>query len=110
ERDNDGALALNVAQPHLGGVIRRTLVDTHRAVVFTSATLAVAGSFDFALDRFGIADLAETLAVGSPFDHQRQALLALPVGSVLPAEHRFIAEAARPLQDRPRTLHGPALV
>src|SRR5207237_365969 len=55
ERDNDGALALNVAQTHLGGVIRRTLVDTHRAVVFTSATLAVAGSFDFALDRFGIA-------------------------------------------------------
>src|SRR5207253_2052272 len=70
ERDNDGTLALNVAQTHLGGVIRRTLVDTHRAVVFTSATLAVAGSFDFALDRFGIADLAETLAVGS-----RRALL-----------------------------------
>ena len=59
ERDNDGALALHVAQSHLGGVIRRTIVDTHRAVVLTSATLAVAGSFDFALDRFGIADVAE---------------------------------------------------
>jgi len=69
ERDNDGALALHVAQSHLGSVIRRTIVDTHRAVVFTSATLAVAGSFDFALDRFGIADVADTLAVGSPFDY-----------------------------------------
>ena len=110
ERDNDGALALNVAQTHLGGVIRRTLVDTHRAVVFTSATLAVAGSFDFALDRFGIADLAETLAVGSPFDHQRQALLALPVDIVLPGEDRFIAEAARLIEDVARALDGRTLV
>jgi len=110
ERDNDGALALHVAQTHLGGVIRRTLVDTHRAVVFTSATLAVAGSFDFALDRFGIADLAETLAVGSPFDHQRQALLALPVDIVLPGEDRFIAEAARLIEDVARALDGRTLV
>jgi len=110
ERDTNGALALNVAQTHLGGVIRRTLVDTHRAVVFTSATLAVAGSFDFALDRFGIADLAETLAVGSPFDHQRQALLALPVDIVLPGEDRFIAEAARLIEDVARALDGRTLV
>jgi DNA polymerase-3 subunit epsilon/ATP-dependent DNA helicase DinG len=110
ERDNDGALELHVAQTHLGGVIRRTLVDTHRAVVFTSATLAVAGSFDFALDRFGIGDVAETLAVGSPFDHQRQALLALPVDIALPGEERFIAEAARLIEDVARALDGRTLV
>ncbi len=110
ERDNDGALALHVAQSHLGSVIRRTIVDTHRAVVFTSATLAVAGSFDFALDRFGIADVADTLAVGSPFDHQRQALLVLPTDIVLPSEERFIEEAARLIEEVARTLDGRTLV
>ena len=110
ERDNDGALALHVAQTHLGGVIRTTIVNTHRAVVFTSATLAVAGSFDFALDRFGIADVAEPLAVGSPFDHQRQALLVLPTDIVLPGEERFIEEAARLIEDVARALEGRTLV
>jgi DNA polymerase-3 subunit epsilon/ATP-dependent DNA helicase DinG len=110
DRDTDGALALHVAQSHLGGIIRRTIVDTHRAVVFTSATLAVAGSFDFAIDRFGIEDVAEPLAVGSPFDHQRQALLLLPTDIVLPGEERFIEEAARLIEDVARTLDGRTLV
>ena len=110
ERENDGALALHVAQTYLGGVIRQTLVNAHRAVVFTSATLAVAGSFDFALDRFGIADVAEPLAVGSPFDHQRQALLVLPVDIALPGEDRFIAETARLIEDVARALDGRTLV
>ena len=109
ERDNDGSLALHVAQSHLGGVIRRTIVDTHRAVVFTSATLAVAGSFDFALDRFGIADVADTLAVGSPFDHQRQALLVLPTDIVLPSEERFIDEVAQAIEAVARALDGRTL-
>ena len=110
ERDNDGALALHVAQSYLGGVIRQTIVNTHRAVVFTSATLSVAGSFDFALDRFGIADIGEPLAVGSPFDHRRQALLVLPTDIVLPGEERFIEEAARLIEDVARTLDGRTLV
>jgi DNA polymerase-3 subunit epsilon/ATP-dependent DNA helicase DinG len=110
ERDGDGALAMHVAQTHLGGVIRRTLVDTHRAVVFTSATLAVASSFDFALDRFGIVDVADALAVGSPFDHQRQALLILPTDIALPGEDRFIEEAARLIASVARVLDGRTLV
>jgi Rad3-related DNA helicase/DNA polymerase III epsilon subunit-like protein len=110
DRDTDGALALHVAQTHLGGVIRRTLVDTHRAVVFTSATLAVAGSFDFVLDRFGIADVADAVAVGSPFDHQRQALLVLPTDIALPGEDRYIEEAARVIENVARALNGRTLV
>ena len=111
ERDNDGALELHVAQTHLGRVIKEKLVDAHRAVVFTSATLAVAGSFDFALDRFGIREVAaEPLAVGSPFDHQRQALLLLPIDIELPGEDRFIEEAARLIEDVARALDGRTLV
>ena len=110
DRDNDGALTLHVAQTHLGGVLRRRLVDAHRAVVFTSATLAVAGSFDFAVDRFGIADIADTISVGSPFDHRRQALLVLPDDIALPGEGRFAEEAARTIEDAARALAGRTLV
>ena len=110
DRDNDGALALHVAQSHLGGVIRQTIVNTHRAVVFTSATLAVASSFDFALDRLGIVDVGEALAVGSPFDHQRQALLVLPTDVALPGEEPFVEETARLIEDVARTLDGRTLV
>jgi DNA polymerase-3 subunit epsilon/ATP-dependent DNA helicase DinG len=110
DRDSDGALALHVAQTHLGRVIRRTLVDAHRAVVFTSATLAVAGSFAFALDRFGIADVADTVLVGSPFDHPRQALLVLPLDIQLPGDERFVSEAARLIEDVARWLGGRTLV
>ncbi|TMG47859.1 MAG: hypothetical protein E6H91_07945 [Chloroflexi bacterium] len=110
DRDSDGALALHVAQSHLGGVLRRAVVDAHRSTVFTSATLAVAGSFDFAVDRFGVSDIAETLAVGSPFDHRRQALLIVPADIALPGEERFLDDAARIVDDVARALDGRTLV
>ena len=110
DRDSDGALALHVAQTHLGGVLRRAVVDAHRSTVFTSATLAVAGSFDFAVDRFGVTDIADTLAVGSPFDHRRQALLIVPADIALPGEERFLDDAAQVVDNIARTLDGRTLV
>src|SRR2546421_36461 len=84
------------------------LADAIAGISF--APLAAAASFDFALDRFGIADLAETLAVGSPFDHQHQALLVLPDDISFPADDRFVTEAARLVEDVARTLDGRTLV
>lgn len=52
-----------------------------RSAVLTSATLTVAGSFDFMRQRLGLDRLADRLVekiVESPFDYSRQALLALP--------------------------------
>ena len=109
DRDSDGALAVHVAQTHLGGVLRRSLVNAHRAVIFTSATLAVAGSFEFAMDRFGVADVAEPLAVGSPFDHRAQSLLLLPTDIALPGEDRFADDATRVIADVARALEGRTL-
>ena len=91
-------------------MLRRAVVDAHRSTVFTSATLAVAGSFDFAVDRFGVSDIAETLAVGSPFDHRRQALLIVPADIALPGEERFLDDAARIVDDVARALDGRTLV
>ncbi len=47
------------------------------AVALTSATLATAQGFGFTRERLGI-DEADELAVASPFDHKRQALLYVP--------------------------------
>ena len=54
-----------------------TTCDT---IVLTSATLAVAGGFEFAEERLGLKH-ARTLIVESPFDYQKQALLYVRAAS-----------------------------
>jgi len=110
ERRQEGDVALRVAPSHLGEAIRRGLVESRRSTVFTSATLAVAGSFAFATDRFGIADLADARAFGSPFDYARQAILVVPSDGALPGDPDFADEAANTISDIARALDGRTLV
>lgn len=110
ERTNSGGVALRVAPSHLGAAIRRGVVDPHASVVFTSATLAVGDSFRFALDRFGIADIADARAFGSPFDYASQAILVVPTEGALPSDPTFADEAATLIDDIARALDGRTLV
>ena len=109
ERTNDG-FGLYVAPAHVGGALRRTLIDRHRSVVMTSATLGVAGSMTFTMDRLGVLDVAGTLRVGSPFDHARQAVLIVPSDIALPHDEHFAEEAAAIVADVARALNGRTLV
>lgn len=109
ERADDG-IGLYVAPAHVGGALRRTLVERHRSVVMTSATLGVAGTMTFTLDRLGVADIAGTLRVGSPFDHARQAVLIVPSDIALPHDDEFPREAAAIVTDVARSLGGRTLV
>ena len=109
ERSNDG-VGLYVAPAHVGGALRRTLVDRHRSVVMTSATLGVAGTLTFTMDRLGVSDVAGTLRVGSPFDHAKQALLIVPSDIALPHDEHFPEEAAAIVSDVARALNGRTLV
>ncbi len=110
ERRADGDVVLRVAPSHLGEAIRRGLVETRRSAVFTSATLAVADSFAFAMDRFGIADVADAHAFGSPFDYATQAILVVPDDGALPGEPDFADEAAETIAEIGRVLEGRTLV
>jgi DNA polymerase-3 subunit epsilon/ATP-dependent DNA helicase DinG len=110
ERGRDGDVALRVAPSHLGGAIRRGLVETRKSAVFTSATLAVADSFAFALDRFGIGDVADARAFGSPFDYASQAILVVPEDGALPGDPEFADEAAETIAEIGRALDGRTLV
>jgi predicted DnaQ family exonuclease/DinG family helicase len=110
ERGFDDLVAMRVAPSHLGDAIRRGLVEPRKSVVFTSATLAVADSFGFALDRFGIGDVADARAFGSPFDYAAQAILVLPTEGALPNEPDYADEAAETIAEIGRALDGRTLV
>lgn len=56
--------------------------------VFTSATLAVGGSFDHFLDRVGV-PTAETKILSSPFDYQSNARMFLPEGLPQPSSSDY---------------------
>jgi predicted DnaQ family exonuclease/DinG family helicase len=64
---------VSVAEP-----LRELIFDQVESAVLTSATLSVAGSFDFIRGRVGVGDGAEELSLPSPFDYLRQALCVLP--------------------------------
>jgi Rad3-related DNA helicase/DNA polymerase III epsilon subunit-like protein len=58
--------------------LAETVFDPAESVVLTSATLSVAGGFDFIRNRVGIGATAEELMLPSPFDYLRQAVCILP--------------------------------
>ena len=62
------------------------LFERAGAVVLTSATLAVARSFDFVRNRTGMGEGAAELVLGSPFDFLAQALTVV-AGGVPPYDH-----------------------
>ena len=62
--------------------IREHIMPEYRSVIFTSATLSVAGDFGFTARVLGL-EAAETLAVPSPFDLERQISVQIKRGITL---------------------------
>src|SRR4051794_26352591 len=87
--DGGTRVALHVAPLSVAGLLRQRLYDD-RAVVLTSATLALGGSFEPAAGSVGLlgenAPAWRGLDVGSPFDYPRQGILY--VARHLPAPGR----------------------
>jgi DNA polymerase-3 subunit epsilon len=104
----DRDVGLYVSPSYAGAAIRRTLVDRHRSVILTSATLAVAGSLTFAKERFGVADIADDLLVGSPFDPDHM-LLVVPGDIALPHEPDYAEHVAIAIEEAARALDGRTL-
>lgn len=74
-------------------VLREHLWEKVEAAVLTSATLAVAGTFDYVRGRLGLEN-ARTLIVQSHFDYRSQALLYIPKNLPLPASPGYVASAS----------------
>ncbi len=75
-------------------ILEDKLFDRVDSVILTSATLAVAGDFEFTKARLGLR-AARTLVVPSHFDYRRQALLYVPQNLPDPRSPAFAAAAAR---------------
>jgi predicted DnaQ family exonuclease/DinG family helicase len=106
----DGAIGLYVAPEHVGPTLRRALIERYRSVVMTSATLAVAGSLGFTLERLGIRDVASTLILGSSFDHAGRSVLIVPNDVAYPSDAAFAADVAMTVEEIARAIGGRTLV
>ncbi|AKU93039.1 ATP-dependent DNA helicase [Vulgatibacter incomptus] len=96
---------LRAAPIEIADELARRLYATLPSAVFTSATLAVTGRFDYVRRRLGIEDHErelrvplDELQVGSPFDYRRQAALYLPTHLPEPQDRAFIDEATWELE------------
>ena len=82
-------LLLRAAPINVGSLLRERVYEERRSTVFTSATLAVGGTFDYFRSRVGLGSDVEELILASPFDFYRQALVCLPTDLPLPEEEGF---------------------
>jgi ATP-dependent DNA helicase DinG len=85
------------------------LFDRVDTVVMTSATLAVAESFDYTLRRLGLR-AARTELVPSHFDHKKQALLYVPQNLPDPRSPAFTVAAAQEIVEILTLSRGRAFV
>jgi ATP-dependent DNA helicase DinG len=90
-------------------LLDQRLFDRIDTVVLTSATLAVAGDFEFAKTRLGLRN-PRTLVVPSHFDYQKQALLYVPQTLPDPRSPAFTAAAAREIVEILTLSRGRAFV
>ncbi len=99
---------LHLAPLDVAGHIRKWLLDEKSSVVFTSATLTTAGSFDYIRGRLGAMDAVE-LALGSPFDYERAALVFLPTDVPEPNQPGYARKCAETIAEVAESLGGRTL-
>jgi predicted DnaQ family exonuclease/DinG family helicase len=106
-----GALILRSAPLEVGSLLREHVYGERRSAVFTSASLAVAGNFQYFLSRTGLGPETETLLLPSPFNYLDQALVCLPTDvpeldseEFEPAVEELVADVAARLGGRTLTL------
>jgi ATP-dependent DNA helicase DinG len=93
----------------VSGKLDERLFDAVDTVVLTSATLAVAGGFEYVQQRLGLRS-ARTEIVESHFDHHQQALLYVPQHLPDPRNAAFTAAAALEIVELLDLSHGRAFV
>jgi ATP-dependent DNA helicase DinG len=101
--------SLKIAPVEVSDVLREILWSKYLGVACTSATLAVAGSFDHFIARTAAGN-PDTASWPSPFDHAAQALLALPRDVPSPDDPHFLEGSGRAIVDAVRISDGGAFV
>jgi len=100
---------LHASPIDVADIVRDKLLSQVEAAVFTSATLAAGGSFEFVRARLGL-DSAMEARLPSPFDYARQAVLYLPRDLPEPADEAFAAAAAERMRELVEITDGRAFL
>jgi ATP-dependent DNA helicase DinG len=100
---------LRAAPIDVSRIINEMLFNRMRATIMTSATLTVAGSFDYVKGRLGVPE-ANALRVPSEFDFTEQAILYLPKQMPPPKSPQYSDAVAREVRDLLRRTEGRAFV
>jgi ATP-dependent DNA helicase DinG len=103
-------VGLHASPVDVSPVLGRALDACPGPIVFTSATLTVAGSFDYLRTRVGLGDTAADATFPSPFRYDRQALLYLPPDLPDPTQDAFPARAAARMAELCTITGGRALL
>ncbi|MFQ5655284.1 MAG: hypothetical protein ACE5GW_11215, partial [Planctomycetota bacterium] len=107
-------LRLRVAPLRVSEILAENLYRPAASVVMTSATLSVAGEWEFLGDRLGWSLTEEGRFRGetfaSPFDFHRQVMLALPEDIPPPGAPRFIDAFCELLIEAVRVVRGRTFV
>ena len=91
------SVALRSAPIHVAPMLQQLLFGQKRAVVMTSATLAVDDSFDYVGERVGVT-VDRCRLLPSPFDYPKQALLYVPRNVPAPRETGFLVAAVEEIR------------
>lgn len=106
-------LRLNTAPLDVAPHLEQRLFKKLDSCVLTSATLAVARSFDYTRARLGldgaVAPRTDCLLLDSPFDYRNNVMIGVPADLPEPNDPEFIHEAARFLWQALKASHGRAL-
>jgi predicted DnaQ family exonuclease/DinG family helicase len=103
-------LVLRAAPINVGTLLRERVYTERRSTVFTSATLAVGGTFDYFRSRVGLGPDAEELILPSPFDFLHQALVCLPTDLPGPEHEDFDRHVEEVVASVARRAGGRTLV
>ena len=105
----DGSLVVTSVPLAVSGLLQENLYNGLSTLVLTGATLQAQGSFAYLQERLGLED-AETLALGSPFDYRRAALVLVPRDMPEPDWPGYLESLSHAIGDLVRGSRGRALV
>jgi DNA polymerase-3 subunit epsilon/ATP-dependent DNA helicase DinG len=105
----EGGVAVQWVPLAVGDLLGEGLYRERKTVILTGATLRSGGSFEYLQGRLGLDD-CETLALGSPFDYRRAALVLCPRDMPEPQTPIFIEHVSQAIIDIVRASRGRALV
>lgn len=105
----DGGVILSWVPLDVHDLLREGLYADRKSVILTGATLRTQGGFSYLQQRLGLEE-CETLALGSPFDYRRAALVLAPRDMPEPTTPIYTDHLAQAVIELARASRGRALV